>query len=110
MPLNDKMTGTVVSEEETATGLGFESVAEFRRWQTSLGHKVSELEYALKQAQNEAEGFRWYLVRYDQMLAHASDELKSWNEERTAKIRKAINIVRGKEPDWDNLLKEFLSE
>jgi hypothetical protein len=72
-----KMHGEIVSEEEVAKGLGFANVDEFRRWQTELGHKKGELEFALSEAKRESRRFRWAGMRMEFMLGKAEAYLQT---------------------------------
>lgn len=59
------LVGRPASEEEVAKGLGFNSVEEFRRWDTETGKKAAEAEHAARQAKDEADRFRWHGRRMD---------------------------------------------
>lgn len=112
------MEGTPVSEEEVAKGLGFNSVEELRRWDTELGRKNAELEYALSLAKQEAERFRWHGRRMQTVLekvAPVLEGLEMGDEEYTKKLLLAINVVSGKKVsqlaetvDWEHILKDWL--
>ncbi len=71
-----KMEGVLVSEEEVAKGLGFNSVEEFHRWNTDLGRENAELKYALSQAKGEARNFRWSGMRSHAILARVKTFLE----------------------------------
>ena len=98
----EDLEGKVVSEEEAAKGLGFADVTEFRRWQTDLGTKVSELEYALKQAEREIRGFQWHGLRMQRVLERLRDLLKSGQSIPVNDALLAIGVVCGGAVDWDN--------
>lgn len=120
--------GVVVSEEEVAKHLGFHTVEEYRRWNTELGKKAADLEYALLQAQQEAKRFRWHGKRMQAILEKITpvlegilDDPGGWpaspyaNEEYIKKLLLAINVVCGKQVskqaetvDWDHVLKDWL--
>jgi len=112
------MEGVVVSEEEVAKHLGFNSVEELRRWDTELGKKASELEYALSCAKQEAERFRWHGRRMQAILEQVApvlEGLEMGDEEHTKKLLLAINVVCGKKVsqladtvDWGHILKDWL--
>jgi len=112
------MEGVPVSEEEVAKGLGFNSVEELRRWDTELGRKNGELEYALSQAKQEAERFRWHGRRMQAVLEQVApvlEGLEMGDEELTKKLLLAINVVSGKQVsklaetvDWKHVLKDWL--
>jgi len=112
------MEGVPVSEEEVAKGLGFNSVEELRRWDTELGRKNADLEYALSQAKNEAERFRWHGRRMQVVLEQVApvlEGLEMGDEEFTKKLLLAINVVSGKQVsklaetvDWKHILKDWL--
>jgi hypothetical protein len=112
------MEGVVVSEEETAKHLGFNSVEELRRWDTETGRKAADLEYALSQAKQEAECFRWHGRRMQAILEQVApvlEGLEMGDEEHRNKLLLAINVVCGKQVsklaetvDWKHILKDWL--
>lgn len=112
------MEGVVVSEEEVAKHLGFNSVEELRRWDTELGKKAADLEYALSQAKNEAERFRWHGRRMQAILEQVApvlEGLEMGDEAHINKLLLAINVVCGKQVsklaetvDWKHILKDWL--
>lgn len=116
--LLDYMVGRPVTEEEVAKHLGFNSVEELRRWDTETGRKNAELEYALSQAKQEAERFRWHGRRMQVILEQVApvlEGLEIGDEEYTKKLLLAINVVCGKQVsklaetvDWKHILKDWL--
>lgn len=116
------MEGVVVSEEEVAKHLGFNSVEELRRWNTELGKKAADLEYALSLAKQEAERFRWHGKRMQAILEQIAPVLEEvekahlWGDETyMKKLLLAINVVCGKQVsklvetvDWGHILKDWL--
>lgn len=104
----NKMEGVPISEEEVAKKLGFSSVTEFRRWNTDLSRKVQDLEYELYKAKNEIERFQWVGQRYDKMLEITHNRLEEIGQNEELCL--AIRIVRGKEPDWNRILRKYLNE
>lgn len=107
--------GTPVSEEETAKGLGFANVDEFRRWQTDTGRELAETKFAMKQAKDEAQGFWWHLRRSQVVLDKAKELLlaskdKIEDKELAEKVLFAIDVIAGNRQavDWDHKLDDWL--
>ena len=108
------LEGRVVNEEEVASGLGFKDVFELRRWQTDVGHKVEELEYALRKSKNEGERFRYAGRRMGIVLKKIDgflDEIKASLSENKCQeletLQLAIGVVFGGKVDWDHKLKDW---
>lgn len=105
--------GEVVSEAEAATGLGFKDVTEFRRWDTEMGHKVGELEYALKQARDERDRFQSTGRKMMAMLEKVDAVLEGIingtppEDFDLKRMRLAIQVVCGHAVDWNHILDDF---
>jgi hypothetical protein len=110
----EQIEGVPVSEEEVSKGLGFESIIEFRRWQTEVGNENNELKYAVKKAKDEGEGFRWHLIRTQFILKKVEEFLKtlkdSPDQNLVSKLILASEVVTGRGCDWDNILKDWFDE
>lgn len=105
------MQGVPVPESEVATGLGFSSVEEFRRWQTDLGHKNLELEHQLKLAQDEARRFQWHGRRGLVVLEKAAEFLrKGCSGDEVDDLLLGIAVVSGKGVDWDHKIDHWFKD
>lgn len=108
------MHGTPVSEAEVAAGLGFTNVHELRRWQTDLGHRVSELEAKVREVQGDADRFKWEGQRMQLVLEECTPVLRGLKHEEwryldaVPKLLLAISVVCGKGVDWNNELDDWL--
>lgn len=108
--MSENIQGEIVPEEEVATDLGFKDAYELRRWQTDCGNKVIELEHALRQAKDEAKGFRWVGMRQQKVLEKCDyflASLEACGDDSLGKLRLAIAVVTGKGVDWDHVLKDW---
>ena len=107
------MEGKVVSEEEVAAGLGFKDVFDFRRWQTDLGHKVTELEYELRKSKDDGKTFRWHGMRMLVVLEKIKPVLIDLQNQKTPspetinKLLLATEVVCGRGVDWDHVLEDW---
>lgn len=110
--------GVAISEEQAAGELGFASVQDLRRWQTELGHKCAELEYALKKTKNDVCGFQWHLRRMTAILERCGEVLDrigrcgpaSVDPPVILKLILATRVVCGRGVDWDHLLDDWLGD
>jgi hypothetical protein len=103
----EDMTGTPVPESEVAADLGFADTHEFRRWQTDLGRKVAEREHELRQARDEARGYRWHGRRMQAVLERIETAMGAMMPED---FRLAIGVALNKAVDWEHRLEGWFPE
>jgi hypothetical protein len=105
----DKMTGEIVSEEEAAIGLGFDSVIDMRRWETEMGQMVSDLQWKLTMAERERDSFRWNGRRMQIVLEKIALFLEQLSD-KPDDLLLAIGVVTGKAVDWHHRLRDWFIE
>lgn len=116
--MGQDIRGVEVSEAEVATGLGFADIYEFRRWQTEMGRKVSELEHALFVATNNRDNFRATGLNMVKVLTAIAATIDAGEPFGTGNrlaiisddLRLAIDVVMGKQPDWGGKIRKWLSD
>ena len=100
--------GKEVSEEYVAKDLGYKDVFELRRSQTEQGIKIRELEYEIKQEQQQSERFKWHGERMEMVLSKAKMYLEGNKDHiELSKLLLAIDVVCCKGVDWKHILKDW---
>jgi hypothetical protein len=104
------LVGKVVSEEEAATGLGFSSVHEMRRWDTEMGRKVANLEEKLREAISDRDRFQWHGKKMMVVLEKVQAYFDKHNFNNVSDLSLAISVVTGKGVDWHHRLKDWFDQ
>jgi len=109
------MIGTIVSEEEVATDLGFKDVFEMRRWSTEIGTRLTELESKNREMRQDVDRFKWHGERMIVVFDKVKVILDSLRDEQNMHVKKdidklllAIEVVCGRGVDWEHELDNWL--
>lgn len=113
------LQGRIVSEAEVAHDLGFADVSELRRWRTTQGQRILELEQQLQAARRDVANWQWSIKRMccvlerveDMMISlRANGFIPSNGEFDLDKLILAVQVVRGRAVDWKHEVKEWLDD